>query len=76
MNYLLTAKTDVDVWNTLQKHHLIKNGDKFVSTKTDVKDNCSFYTIDIDGVPTLYDHKDIEQFFNIRPMMKGEQYED
>ena len=61
----LTAKEDVNVWNTLQQHHLIKKGDVFIATQTTIKDNCSIYSIDIKGIPTLFDHTDVEKYFDI-----------
>lgn len=61
----LTAKEDVNVWNTLQQHHLIKKGDVFTATQTIIKDNCSIYSIDIKGIPTLFDHTDVEKYFDI-----------
>ena len=61
----LTAKEDVNVWNMLQQHHLIKKGDVFTATQTNIKDNCSIYSIDIKGIQTLYDHTDVEKYFYI-----------
>ena len=61
----LTAKDDIDVWNTLQQHYLIKKGDVFTATQTSIKDNCSIYSIDIKGIPTLFDHTDVEKYFYI-----------
>ena len=61
----LTAKEDVNVWNTLQQHHLIKKGDVFTATQTNIKNNCSIYSIDIKGIPTLFNHTDVEKYFDI-----------
>ena len=64
----LTAKEDVNVWNMLQQHHLIKKGDVFTATQTNIKDNCSIYSIDIKGIQTLYDHTDVEKYFYIEQL--------
>ena len=61
----LTAKEDINVWNTLQQHHLIKKGDVFTATQTSIKDNFSIYSIDIKGIPTLFNLTDVEKYFYI-----------
>ena len=64
----LIAKEDINVWNMLQQHHLIKKGDVFTATQTNIKDNCSIYSIDIKGIQTLYDHTDVEKYFYIEQL--------